>query len=723
MTQIPVASAVLLLHNPSGAFPMLGSSGGISGQAAHSLSYDSRTGQYEDKGGCDREPTERDMALLEARRIGGQVAAQLDYDAREGAWAGKGAGMMEDCSYWGQDGPLTRDEIERDMAACGGCCLKSVVSVDRRYAAALGLDSKAAFEELLRRDWQEMMVAAGAADRESDVHWYACYHTDAQNSLHVHIGTWAADGRLEAGWNPSARATREQKAILYRDAYAPVRMQRNLEQDYYRMLLPRLAAAEMGDHVPERDIERLREKAVRAGVDEIPVERTMGESGRSKVAMEAERVTARLDEGEGLKARDWKLHSEAGKVVRALRENSAPVEAALLRYRQLAEVKADLAGLGVAEPPAGLSGPRGKAALERESAAREVARHERERFVRKDMDEIMRRIRNQVIRSADPNARERSLARDEAGRISHRLVTQSLRPGGIGLDQLSSDRLRALYQDAARRPLPGVPETAEAPKMAASDAAEAARIVCSSPVGAKAIAEIAGHIKECSAGKSAGDDAMKLARNALEDALAKAVKWRFDAGLVDPIRMEHDSIPRSAERAIARDMVSRAVATQGVSLGLSRQQGEELQGHISAAERLAAGERDGIGDEALWHVRQAAEAIGRSPAMAPALDSAIVREVAANPQARIPDRRFVEASAIAAVERRIITRVTGGEVRQDAQEPQDAPMGISGFAAMVAAAVVSERSMEQASARASRKRPSAYAAQNPAAQLEERPRQ
>ena len=723
MTQVPVASAVLLLHNPSGAFPMLGGSGGMSGQAAHSLSYDARTDEYEGKGGCDREPTERDRALLEARAINGQAAAQLDYDAREGAWAGKGADMMEDCSYWGQDGPLSREMIERDMAACGGCCLKSVVSVDRRYAAALGLDSKAAFEELLRRDWQEMMVAAGAADRASDVHWYACYHTDAQNSLHAHIGTWIADGRLEAGWNPSARATREQKAILYRDAYAPVRMQRNLEQDYYRMLLPRLAAAEMGDFVPERDIERLREKAGRAGVDEIPVERTMDERGRSKAAMRAERVAARLEEGDGLKARNWKLQSEAGKVVRALRENSAPFEAALSRYRQLAEVKADLAGLGVAESPAFLPCPRGKAALERQVTAREVARRERERFVRKDMDEIMRRIRNQVIRSADPNARERSLARDEAERISHRLVTQSLRPGAMGLDQPSADRLRTLYQESTRHLLPGAPETAEAPRMTAGDAAEAARIACSSTVGAKAVAEIAGRIEECSRGNVAGDDAVNLARGALEAGFAKAVKWRFDAGLVDPIRMEHDSIPQSAERAIARDMVSRAVATQGVSLGLSRQQGEELQGHISAAERLAAGERGGIGDEALWHVRQAAEAIGHSPAMVAALDSAIVRETAANPHARIPDRRFVEASAIAAVERRIIAHVTGGEVRQDAQESHDAPMGIAGFAAMVAAAIVSERSMEQASARASRKRPSAYAAQSPTAQLEERSRQ
>lgn len=723
MMQVPIASAVLLLHNPSGAFPMLGSSGGISGQAAHSLSYDSRTGQYEDKGGCDREPTERDMELLEARRIGGQVAAQLDYDAREGIWAGKGADAMGDCSYWGQDGPLDRDEIERDMAACGGCCLKSVVSVDRRYASALGLDSKAAFEELLRRDWQEMMVAAGAAERASDVHWYACYHTDAQNSLHAHIGTWATNGRLEAGWCPSARATREQKAILYRDAYAPVRMQRNLEQDYYRMLLPRLAAAEMGDYVPERDIEGLREKARRANVDEVPVERTLGERGQAKVEASSERVAARLEQGEGLKSRDWKLQSEAGKVIGVLRKNSASFEAAFSRYRQLAEAKADLAGLGIAKPPASLSAPRGKAALERETAAREVARHERKRFVRNEMDEIMRRIRNQVIRSADPNARERSLARDEAGRISHRLVTQSLRPGGIGLDQPSSDRIRALYQDAARSLLPGAPDTGNRPKMSTQDAAEVARIASSSPAGARAISAIASRVEACSNGKVAEDDAKRLARDALEASFAKAVKWRFDSGLVDPMRMEHDSIPRGAERAIARDMVSRAIATQGVSLGLSRPRGEELCAHISAAERLAAENGGEIGEAALRHVRMAALAISRSPAMAAALAGAIGRETAANPQARPPDRRFVEASATAAVERRIIAHVTGEAIHQDAQEPHEAAMGIAGFATMVAAAVVRERSMEQSSAHASRRRASANAVQNPMGQLEERARQ
>ena len=722
MMRIPIASAVLLLHSPSGAFPMVGESGGMTRQAAHSLSYDARTDEFEDKGGCDREPTERDMALLEARAVNEQAAAQLDYDAREGIWSGKGADTMEDCSYWGQNGPLTRDEIERDMASCGGCCLKSVVSVDRRYAAALGLDSKAAFEELIRQDWQEMMVAAGAAERASDIHWYACYHTDAQNSLHVHIGTWASNGSLEAGWHPSARATTEQKAILYRDAYAPVRMQRNLEQDYYRMLLPRLAAAEMGDYVPERDIESLREKARRAGIEEIPIARTLDGRGCSEVAARAARVASKLEVGEGLKAHDWKLQSKAGKVIRALRDNSVSFEATLARYRQLAEIKADLAGLGIAKPPTGLPGCRGKAAAEREAAAREITRHERERLIRHEMDEVMRRIRNQVIRSADPGARERSLARHEADRISHRLVTQSLHPSRTGLDQSSADRLRSLYQDAARHLLPRAPETDSSTKMAARDASEAARIVCASPAAAKAVSEIARRIEACSGGKTIGYDAERMAHGALEASVAKAVKWRFDAGLVDPMRMEHDSIPRGAERAMARDMVSRAVATQGVSLGLSRPQGEELCEHISAARRLAAENGSEIGEEALAHVRRAAEAISRSPAMAAALDAAIGREAALNPQARVPDRGYVDASAAEAVERRIVAHITGGDIRQDSQEPLDAAMGIAGFAAMVAAAVVRERSMEQSSARASRKRASANAAQSPVAQLEERAR-
>ena len=100
---VPTSSAVLLLHDPRGAFPIAATSGSISQQASHALSYDARTGEYEGKNGCEREPTERDRVLAESRVLGDAASNQLDYDAREGLWTAKGAGLMEDCSYWGQN--------------------------------------------------------------------------------------------------------------------------------------------------------------------------------------------------------------------------------------------------------------------------------------------------------------------------------------------------------------------------------------------------------------------------------------------------------------------------------------------------------------------------------------------------------------------------------------------------------------------------------------------
>lgn len=527
---VPTGSAVLLLHNGHGAFP-IASGDGLSSSAAHALDYDGRQGAYDEKGGCDREPTERDRALASARTVSEDAARHLDYAARTGAWAAGADRMPEDCSYWGQNGPLYRAEIERDMLACGGCYLKSVVSVDRRYAGELGLDSKAAFEKLLRANWQDIMVAAGVADRAPDVHWYACYHTDAENSLHVHVATWAADGRIEQGWHPSARATREQKAMLYRDAYEPLRMQRNLERDYYWMLLPKLAAAEMGARIPEGVERRLRAKAERAGVREIPLRCSLDERGRAAVANRAQTVAARLDEGRGLKARDWKLQSDAGKVLQSIRRHSAAFDEALSRYRQIAESKADLAGFAVAgKAHDAVLGPRTKADQERADAAREVARHERERFVRREMDDVMRRIRNEVIRTADPSERVRGLARAEIDRVRHGLFTKSLNPEAIGLSREDAARLREIYAAAAR----DGGTTREF-------ADEAARIVSASELARRVALETAGRVAATSGGTITHGDALDAVNGQIGPQLADAARWRLSEGQMTPGRVEAPS--------------------------------------------------------------------------------------------------------------------------------------------------------------------------------------
>ena len=701
---VPTSSAVLLMHNAHGGFP-IASASGLTRQAAHSLDYDGRTGEYEEKGGCERGLTERDRALAETRSIGDEAARHLDYAARSGAWEAGAEAMADDCSYWGQHGPLTRAEIERDMLACGGCYLKSVISVDRRYAADLGLDSKAAFQELVRANWQDMMAASGAVARPEDAHWYACYHTDAEMSLHVHIATWAADGGIAEGWLPSARATREQKAILYRDAYAPVRTQRNLEQDYYRMLLPRLAAAEMGDQIPEATARRLEAKAERAGVDAVPPERTLDDLAQAEVARRAQDVAKQLDEGRGLKSRNWKLQSDAGKVIDAIRRNSPQFDAALSRYRQLAEMKADMAGLAIAKEAEGAGpGPKSKAAAERASAAREVAAHERDRFVSREMDDVMRRIRSQVIRSADPDERLRSLARESVGEIRHELVTKSLRPERIGLPPEAADRLRKIYQDAARPLLIDGASNADEP-MPRERAAEAARIVASSAAAKRAAEAAAARIVGKAKEETTYEKALEAVRAQMEPELARALKWRFDEGHVDPLRMEHDRLGFHEERAIARDLVWQAARTKGLSLGLPRSAGEELANHLAAARETAENGR--LSAEGRSHAESAADLIAASPAMRRVVDEALRGAAAQGQGLRAPDRDYVDASVRAAVAQRVASHVAprqADETQQAGEQETPSGIGLAGLAAMVAATIVRERASEAGPGRVSAKR-------------------
>lgn len=494
MVDIPIASAVIIGHSPEGAQPVLSAAGGLSGPASHRLDYDGRLGRWEEKGGCEREPTEDDERLLADGRERFLAGRQLDYVARLGGFAEKGAGRQVDASYWNQWGPVSRSALEQDMASCGGCFMKSYLAVDRRYAESLGLTRKEDFQRLLRDTWTDAVMKWGVAESPQDVRWFANYHTDADKSLHVHVTTYFAGARkLEEGQRVTALATREAKAVVYREAYASIRVGRDVEQAYYRMLVPELAKAELGLPADPGRRELLENRAREAGAEPPRLERTLeGESLERCMAAWA-KAEARLGDGRGRLSGDWKLQSDARAAYDELAARSEPFASALGEYRRLVEQKADLRGLAVRAP-----------SREGDPAA-ETAARERRRLVGREMDDLKRRCCSQMVKAAgrnlpgrEPERRDRAEGRSparaderaEVGAVARGLLGMAMENQGAALG-LSASEHRAFSESLAaveRAVALGARSVDELPDAARVELARAVGRIMASPAVSERIA-------------------------------------------------------------------------------------------------------------------------------------------------------------------------------------------------------------------------------------------
>ena len=429
MMAFDAATALIVRHatpDMGGARPIAGAGGAMSGEAAHNLDYNSRAKEWEEKGGIDREPTEEDVRYSE-------LGKQLDYVSRMGDWRHKGEGKMVDCTFSGQHGAVSREEVEADMLRCGGCYMRSLVTVDRRQAEEIGMTTKADFEALLRSTWARSIVGErerttsggrkmpavkgwGVTDNVLDVRWVANYHTDQENNLHCHITTWFENGAKSfdrEGWTVSAAATRGQKLMVYREAYREVlRTKVYPEKDLARSVAVAQLKTELGIPLSARERQRIERLSESVG-KKVELRRTLDGKGEQAVGKKVEAMRAVYDNGSGRKASYHLLEASAREVHKELREWSIPYKDALEDYRAHVLVQADANGLAVRTDDDPI-------AME-DVGAKEIVQHIRDRYVMGQMEGL---VKARIVPAVEMLASRDGIARALGKEAAHEVFTR-----------------------------------------------------------------------------------------------------------------------------------------------------------------------------------------------------------------------------------------------------------------------------------------------------------
>lgn len=399
---IPVHKAVIVRHTPrdharaiggknTGAIPIRGESVSLG------LDYIGREGRYEEKSDIDRTATPYDNAL---------VADRLDYIGRLGRFAERGAGRQEDATYWDQHGPIDRVTVEERMLASGGAFVDSIVTVKREHMHALGLETKQDMQRLLRCTWQRNVEKWGAIRNPEDIRWVACYHTDADRSVHAHIYTWSARGEIAPGYTVSREGTRAGKEEIYRVAYVGIREERNVRRNFVRDLSRFEAMRQLGLPIEREDEKRLAMTARRQGLDlRLSKKPDLSPDGRNKASVLLGRLKDSLAEGHGSLSRNWKAHALSRDIIRLLEKESPSFSKLSATHRECAELLAELKGYG-------------DSGFARERSA--LIKGERDDFLKR----VTSKIERTIINSDDALRSRMRVVRDPHG---HRVMDKAIR--------------------------------------------------------------------------------------------------------------------------------------------------------------------------------------------------------------------------------------------------------------------------------------------------------
>lgn len=606
MPSFDAASALIVRHatpEMGGAMP-IAASGSLSAGLVRTLDYDSRVGEWAEKGGCDRSMTSDDLEL--ARPATG-AAAQLDYVSREGAWEHKGEGLMGDCSFFGQDGAVPREQVERDLIRCGGCYMRSLVTVRREDAALLGLDTKQGFEDLLRSTWRRGVVGDpahglggwGVVADEGEVRWVANYHTDQENNLHCHVTTWFEHGYRDfasPGWCVSAKGSRGQRAVTYEHAYRrPMRDMVYPEKDFAREWALACARAELGLPMTRSQEERLMRLARAAGRSgELP-ERTLSGPAAERVEGKVARMRETFERGRGRMGSSHVLGAAARDVHKALMVVSRPYAEAVALYRSCVEVQADAKGLSL---PSSREREEGE-----EPRAAEVVAHLRGRYVRGQMEQLVgSRLVPAIERAADPDRLRSDLVR-EASRdvVSFREVGLAV-SGGRGASLIPEEESRAMAASIARGERDAVPRAVAA--------------ICSSPGVSERVASVVDGVVGRMAERGIPCDPAVVADEVRER--VRGFVGRVVEGGAERVAGEFMTREaRVAAREVApdvRDVLMRAAtADGGLALGLTLPGHELVRASLAEAGALMTGGFDREDPEVTELLEEVAEAVARSP--------------------------------------------------------------------------------------------------------------
>lgn len=579
------SSAVLVRHATAdigGARPIRAAGGGVAANLSLALDYTSRTNQFEEKGGCDRELTPEDHDLMRLNQDL-PVGRALDYVSREGRWEHKGEGRQVDCSFFGQHGAVAREEVEQDMMRCGGCYMRSVVSVRREDAAMLGLDDKAGWERLLRITWAESVADMegspgwGVTDDPVDVHWVANFHTDAENSLHCHVLTWFANGERDfnrEGWLASASGSRSQRERIYAQAYErPMREEVYPAKEYARALALAAVRAELGIKPTESQVSAFERAAVAAGYEPRLPGRSIEGSAADTVAKRVSVMREEYARGSGRKSSNYRLGAAARDVHKALLENSEAYAEAVELYREQIEKQADAKALCVNAPDDG------QERSTDEVSAREVVGHLRDRFVREQMEELVgSRVVPLIEQLADQERIVQTLVRETAAQaVSYREIS-TLFTEAPELT-VPETRLRELATEISREAEGGA-------------SIAAAEVIASPEINERLEKSVPKICRELSS--QAIEVSPEQARKLLVSELQQRAKGIFvrsaPKNIERGVNREARSAVWEASRAVKPALYDVARKQDGSALGLTRSQAEALREALKvvAASKLEA---------------------------------------------------------------------------------------------------------------------------------------
>ncbi len=309
--------------------------------------YMAREGRFEYKGGLDRSITDSDLHLMELKRYR-DVHELVNYCAREGRYKGRGKDMPlkpgEVSGHcFGRDGVYSADSLEREILDSGSNVMTSVVSIRRDEAAALGMDSKEAFENLLRLHWDRVVAEFGII-APSDVEWRAFYHVDNPKSLHVHVITWDKSGRWHNDDKRQVPVRKQNIGLRYINDVVTrgLRNRTAAEKSYLRDAIITRIKEHLGYETNYDRVEKLnsRQENLECPYSAIPHKRIDDEQGWKLLKSVADASpTGRVLQY----ARSPKEVREAAKnVVEALRSEDKELDKMFARYEQVITMQAEM---------------------------------------------------------------------------------------------------------------------------------------------------------------------------------------------------------------------------------------------------------------------------------------------------------------------------------------------------------------------------------------------
>ena len=377
---VPLQKAIFLRYTPANHRAKKDTpQGAIGGKVNISDAFDyiSRTGRFEDKSDIDRSITTDDLKLAQDYAERERIGLSLDYISRTGSFAEKGAEHQVDASLWGQYGPVDKQAAIQECLNDGGVILDAFISVGRPWAKQLGLTTKQDFQRLVRSTWTDSVMEWGEIKNRADVRWVAAYHTDADQSIHVHIYTWSANkDELKEGYQVGKKQTRRAKEIIYKHGYANIREQRNTRSSFLRDLCVLEEQRQLGIKIPKEKERCINDRAKHNGFPErLSKDCSLSKEAQEKIEKLTEKLELELKEGYGRLSNNYTAQATAKDILHTL-ENDCPEFKKLCdEHQKCVEVKADLKGY-----------------------SEKFDKHDRKEFLQSEKQDFEHRMTNQIIK-------------------------------------------------------------------------------------------------------------------------------------------------------------------------------------------------------------------------------------------------------------------------------------------------------------------------------------